>query len=85
MRANEKAIVTKRVVAEAGAKARVRMEYNGKVRYQDVGILMDVLEKVKDAFNGLKREMVRAEEETKKKAESSRVEVEAEDRAAKEG
>ena len=73
------------MVAEAGAKARVRMEYNGKVRYQNVGILMDVLEKVKDAFNGLKREMVRAEEETKKKAESSRVEVEAEDRAAKEG
>ena len=46
------------MVAEAGAKTRVSMESNGKVRYQDVGILMDVLKKVKDAFDGLKREMV---------------------------
>ena len=59
------------------------MESKAEVRDQDVGILTEVLNKFKAEFNGLKRAMVGAEEETKEKAEMSRAEVEAEERAAK--
>ena len=74
-RAKEKAIFAKTVAAEAGAETRVRVEAKAEVRDQDVGILTDVLNKVKAAFNGLKRAMVGAKEETKEKSERSRASV----------
>ena len=40
-----------------------------------MGVLTDVLNKVKDASNGLKRAMVGAKEDTKEKADRSRAEV----------
>ena len=49
-----------------------------------MGILTVVLNKVKDESIGFKRAMVGSKEYTKEKAERSRVEVEAEERAAKE-
>ena len=82
--AKEKAIITKRVVVEAGAETRVRVEAKAEVRDQDVGILTDILNKFKAAFNCLKRAIVGSEEETKEKSERSRAEVEAEERVAKE-
>ena len=69
---------------EAGAETRVRLEAKAEVRDQYVGIFTDVLNKVNAEFNGLKREMVGAEEETKEKSERSRAEVESEEREAKE-
>ena len=84
-RAKEKAIAAKRVSAEPGAEARVRVEAKAEVRDQDVGILTDFLNKVKATPNGLKREMVGSEEETNEKVESSMAEVETEERAEKEG
>ena len=68
VRAKEKAIATKRVASKAGAKSRVRVEVNAEVRDWDVGILTVVLNKVKDASNGLKRAMVGAKEDTKDKS-----------------
>ena len=60
-RAKEKAIAAKRVEAEAGAETRVRVEANTEVGDWGMGILMDVLNKVKAESNGLKRWMVGAE------------------------
>ena len=48
----------RRLAAEAGADTRVRVEAKAEVRERDVGILMDVLNKVKAESNGLKRAMV---------------------------
>ena len=83
-RAKEKAIATNKAAEEAGSETRVRVGGKAEVRDQDVGILMDVLNKVKAASDRLKRAMVGAEEEIKEKEERSRAEVEAEKRAAKE-
>ena len=79
-RAKEKYIATKRVAAEGGDETRVRVEAKDEVRDQNVGILMDVLNKAKASSNGLKRAMVGDEEETKEKAERSRAEIEEEER-----
>ena len=62
-------ISAKRVAAEGGAETRVRVEAKAEVRYLDVGILANVLNKIKAASNGLKRAMVGSKEETKDKAE----------------
>ena len=62
MRANEKAIVTKRVVAEAGAETRVRVEAKAEVRDQDVGILKVKFNKFKAVSNVSKRAIVEAKE-----------------------
>ena len=48
-RAKEKSITAKRVEAEAGAETRVRVEAKAEVRDQDVGVLTDLLNKVKAA------------------------------------
>ena len=45
-----------------------------------MGILTDVLNKIKDSSIGLKRTVGGSEEDTKKKAERSRTEIEAEKR-----
>ena len=66
-RKKEKAITEKRVAAEAGPETRVRVEANAEVRDRNVGILMEVLKKVEDSSNGLKREVVGAEEKIKEK------------------
>ena len=70
--------------AEAGTDTWVRVESKADSRDRYVGILADVLNKVKAKSNELKREMVGSKEETKDKAEMSREEVDAEERAAKE-
>ena len=80
----EKAIAAYMLAKEAGAETRVRVEAKADVRYRGVGILTDFLNKVKDASNDLNRAMVGSEKETKEKFESSRAEVEAEERSAKE-
>ena len=72
------------MAAEDDAETGVRVEANADVRNRDVGILTDFLSKVKATYNGLKREMVGAEEDTKEKAERSREEVEVEEKGAKE-
>ena len=59
------------------------VEAKAEVRDRGVGILTDVLKKVKAAANGLKMGMVGDNEETKEKAERSRSEVEVEDREEK--
>ena len=46
------------MTAEAGAETRFRLESKAEVRDQYVGILMDILNKVKAASNGLKRVVV---------------------------
>ena len=84
MRANEKAIATKRVTEESGAETTVRVEAKAQVRDQDVEILKVKFNKFKAASNVLKRAIVEAKEETKEKVERSRAEVEADERAAKE-
>ena len=55
------------MAAEGGTETRVRVEAKAEVRYQDVWILMDVLNKVNDASKGLKREVVESKEDTKEK------------------
>ena len=82
-RAKEKSISARRMAAESGADTRVKVEAKYEVRDRDVGILTVILNKVKAASNGLKSEMVGAEEETKEKAERSMADVEAEERAEK--
>ena len=82
-RAKEKSIAPKRVAAEDGAETRVRVEAKDDIRDQDVGILTDLLNKVKAESKRLKRTMFGAEEKTKDKAKSSRAEVETEERAVK--
>ena len=72
----EKAITSKRVT-EAGAVTRIRVEAKTEFRDQDVGILTEILNKLKAASNGLKRAIVVSKEETKEKAERSRAEEEA--------
>ena len=62
-------ISAKRVAAEGGAETRVRVEAKAEVRYLDVGILANVLNKIKAASNRLKRAMVGSKEETKDKSE----------------
>ena len=57
------------MAAEAGDETRFRVKAKDEVRDWDVGILMDVLNKVKAAPNVLKRAMVGAEGDTKEKAE----------------
>ena len=66
-RAKEKAIAAKRVAAEAGAETRVKVEAKAEVRERDLGILTDILNKVKAESNGLKREMVGSKEDTKER------------------
>ena len=66
--------------AEAGTDTWVRVESKADSRDRYVGILADVLNKVKAESNELKREMVGS----KDKAEMSREEVYAEERAEKE-
>ena len=83
-RAKEKSIAAKRVVAEAGAETRFRVEAKAEVGDWYVGILTDVLNKIEAASNRLKRVMVRFERDTKEKVERSRAEIEAVERAAKE-
>ena len=83
-RAKEKAIAAKRVAEEAGAETRVRVEAKSEVRERDVGILTDVLNKVKAESNGLKRAIVGSKEETKDRLERSRAGVDSEERASKE-
>ena len=83
-RVKEKSIAAKRVTSETGAETRVRVEAKSEVRDQYLGILTDFLNKVKAVSKRLKREMVGAEEDTKDQMESSRKEVEEEDRATKE-
>ena len=63
------------MAAEAGPETRVRVEAKAKVRDQDVGILTGILKNINDAFNGLKRAMIGAEEETKEIVEISRAEL----------
>ena len=46
-RVKDKEISAKRVAAEAGAVTRVRVKAKAEVGYQDLGILTDVLNKVK--------------------------------------
>ena len=72
------------MAAEADAETRVRVEVKVDVRDWDVEILTDVLNKVNAALNGLKRERVGSEEDTKEKAERSMADVEAEERAIEE-
>ena len=62
--AKDKAIAAKRVVVEAGAETRVRVESKAEVRDRGEGIFTVFLNKVKAESNGLKRAMVGAEEET---------------------
>ena len=64
-RVKEKEIAAKKVAAEAGTMTRVRVEARDEFRDRDVGILRDVLNKVKAESKGLKRAMVGAKEETK--------------------
>ena len=47
----ETSIAAKRVVAEAGAETRVRVEAKSEVRDWDGGVLTDVLNKFKDVSN----------------------------------
>ena len=83
MRAKEKAITVNRVATEAGAETRVRVKARAEFRDRYVGILPDVLNKVRSAYNRLKRAMVGYEEDTKEKAGKSRTEEEAEEMAEK--
>ena len=64
-RAKEKYIVTKRVASEAGAETGVRVEDRDEVRDKDAGIMTEILNKIKDTLNGLKRKMVGDNEKTK--------------------
>ena len=61
-RAKDKYISTERVAAEADAETRVRVEAKDEVRDQDVGVFTEVLNKFKNANNGLKREIFVSEE-----------------------
>ena len=63
--------------------AKVRVEAKDEVRDWNVGILTEILHNVKAASNGLKRAMVVSKEDTNGKAERSRAEEEAEERASK--
>ena len=60
-RSKEKDIAAKRVAAETGAEARIRVEAKAELNDLYVGILMDVLNNVKDESNRLKRAMVGSE------------------------
>ena len=76
MRAEEKFIAAKRVLVDTGAETRGRLEAKAEVGDRDVGILTDVLNKVKSASNGLKSAVIGSEKEIKGKSERSRSEVE---------
>ena len=67
-REKDKAISAKRVVVEAGAETRVRVEAKAEVRDRYLGIFTVFLNKVKAESNGLKRAMVGSKEDTKEKA-----------------
>ena len=56
-RVKDKPIAANRLVVEAGAETRVRMEAKAEVRDQDLGILTVILNKFKAESNGLNRAM----------------------------
>ena len=61
-RAKDRYISAKGLAVESGTETRVRVEAKDEVRDQDVGVFTEVLNKFKNANNGLKREIFVSEE-----------------------